>query len=100
MTEPREYHKNPDATQDIRCTWPDLRPGERIVSSRWSAMGLTVVAEQVIADDTVTVGWIAGGLDRTRYHVTNVVMTNLGRQLIQLVVLRVNADVPMPEEGL
>ena len=95
-----EYTKHPDATQDIRCAWPDLRENERIVTSRWSAMGLTVVAEQVIAEDTVTVAWIAGGIDRTRYHVTNVVLTNLGRQLIQFVVLRVSVGSPLPESQL
>lgn len=95
-----EYTKHPDATQDIRCAWPDLRTGELIVTSRWSALGLSVVADQIIAEGIVTVGWIAGGLDRTRYHVTNVVMTNLGRQLIQFVVLRVSVDSPLPENQL
>lgn len=92
-----EYIKHPDATIDIRCTWPDLRSGERIISSRWSAMGLTVVAEQVIVEDTVTVAWIAGGLSRTRYHISNAVMTTLGRQLIRLIVLHISEDAPLVE---
>ena len=95
-----EYTKHPDTTQDIRCAWPDLRAGERIASSRCRATGLTVVAEQVTAEDTVTVAWVAGGIDQTLYPVVNWIMTNLGRTLDQFVILRVSQDAPLPESQL
>lgn len=96
-----EVRKHPDATQDLRIGWRDqLRSTETIVRSSWTAMGLTVVTDQVIAAGTVTVGWIAGGLERTRYMVTNAVMTNLGRQLTQTIILHIDNDAPLPENQL
>lgn len=95
-----EYTKHPDATQDIHCTWPDLRAGERIVSSRWSALGLTVVADQIVAEGTVTVGWIAGGFNNSRYHVICAIITSLGRTLMRDILLHVSDDVPLVESQL
>ena len=101
MTEQREYHKHPDTTLDVRISWlSELQRGERIMRSQWSAMGLTVVAQQIVADDSVTVGWIGGGLDRTHYMVTNTVMTTFGRQYSQTINLHVADDVPLREDQL
>lgn len=101
MNEQKEYHKHPDTTLDIRISWLNqLQRGERIMRSQWSALGLTVVAQQIVADDAVTVAWIAGGLGYTRYMVTNTIMTTLGRQYSQTLTLHVSDDVPVAESGL
>ena len=68
--------------------------------SQWSALGLSVVAGQIVADDSVTVGWIAGGFDNGRYTVTNMILTSLGRQHSETLTLHVADNVPLPESGL
>ena len=101
MNEQREYHKHPDATLDIRVSWlSKLQRGERIMRSQWSALGMSVVAGQIVADDSVTVGWIAGGLGNARYMVTNTIMTTFGRQYSETLTLHVADNVPLPESGL
>lgn len=97
----RDYSKHPDATIDIRCSFAtDLQPGETVIKTRWIALGLTVVAEQVVADGTVMVAWIAGGFDRARYTVTCSVLTSTARTLMRDVKLHVADNVPLPEGGL
>lgn len=96
-----EYWKHPDATIDIRCSFAaDLQPGETVLRTRWMALGLTVVAEQVIADGAVMVAWIAGGFDRARYTVTCSVLTSHARTLMRDTYLHVADNVPLPESAL
>jgi len=97
----REHSKHPDATIDIRCSFADdLQPGETVVRTLWMALGLRIVAEQVEADGTVMVAWIAGGFDRARYTVTCSVLTSKARTLMRDTFLHVADDVPLPEAEL
>ena len=97
----QEYSKHPDATIDLRCSFAgDLQPGETVLRTRWMALGLTVVAEQMIADGAVMVAWIAGGFDRARYTVTCSVLTSKARTLMRDITLHVADNVPLPESGL
>lgn len=96
-----EYYKHPDATIDVRCSFVDvLQPDETVLQTRWLALGLTVVAEQMIADGTVMVAWIAGGFDRERYTVTCAVLTSRARTIMRDVILHVSDNTPLPESAL
>ena len=96
-----EYTKHPDATIDIRCSFAgDLHPDETVIRTRWIALGLTIVAEQVIADGTVMVAWIAGGFDKASYRLTCSVLTSKARTLMHDITLRVADNVPLPEVEL
>lgn len=96
-----EHHKHPDATVDIRVSWrSELDRGERIMRSQWTALGLSVVAGQIVADDSVTVGWIAGGFTNGRYTVSNQILTSLGHQYAKTIILHVSDGTPIPDGGL
>jgi len=96
-----EYTKHPDATIDVRCSFlADLQPGETVTAARWVALGLTVVAEQIVADGTVMVAWIAGGFHRGVYRPVCAVTTSKGRTIMREVVLHVNDNAPLPESSL
>lgn len=95
---PQEIWKHPNATVDVRCSFTsDLLPGETVTRVRWIALGLTVIAEQMEAGETVMVAWIAGGFDRSRYTVTCAVLTSHARTLMRDTYLHVSDSVPMPE---
>lgn len=93
-----EYWKHPDATVDVRCSFAsDLQPGETVTAARWVALGLTIVAEQMEANETVMVAWIAGGFDKSVYRPVCAVTTSNGRTIMHDVVLHVSDNVPLPE---
>ncbi len=96
-----EYTKHPDATIDVRCSFlADLQAGETVMQVRWVAFGLTIVAEQIIADSTVAVAWVAGGFHKGVYRPTCAALTNRGRTIMREVVLHVNDNAPLPESSL
>lgn len=96
-----EYTKHPDATIDVRCSFvSDLQPGEKVLRTRWMALGLTIVTEQIVADGTVMVAWIAGGFDKARYTVTCSILTSRARTIMRDVILHVSDNTPLPESAL
>lgn len=98
---PQEIWKHPDATVDVRCSFAsDLQPGETVTFVRWIALGLTVVAEQLEANETVMVAWIAGGFNKARYTITCSILTSHARTLMRDVILHVADNVPLPESSL
>lgn len=100
MTTP-EIWKHPDATIDVRCSFVDvLQPDETVLQTRWLALGLTVVAEQITAGGAVMVAWIAGGFDRARYTVTCSVLTSKARTIMRDIILHVSDNSPLPETSL
>lgn len=94
----REFWKHPNATVPVTISFVDvLGDDEMAVNVQWVALGLTIVAQQMAADERVMVAWIAGGFTLTRYTVMCAVLTSKARTLKRDAFLHVSDTVPMPE---
>lgn len=74
-----KFIKDPISTLDYRVDWSKWLDGDTIIESEWAKNGDGILIDSHTHSDSVTVVWVAGGDEGTRYILTNRITTASGR---------------------
>ena len=87
--------KTPDEVLDYTCDWAgELAESETISTSVWTLLDLDGIAPELTITNeglnpTNAIIWLANGVPKKKYHLTNKITTSGGRTFEQTIWLRV-----------